>query len=110
MHVEKMNEPDSPSPQSGSERVHDVVALLSDEEYRHVIRYFRRESESVTDIDALVEYSVRLSDENVDRDSRAIALHHVVLPKLATAGVLDYDPRHNTVRYRGSSVAERLVS
>lgn len=87
----------------------DPFAVLSNEHCRHVVRYFRQSSEPVAQLDGLVEYSARLADDETTRDSHAIALHHVALPKLADAGVLDYDIRNNTVRYRGHPIAEQLV-
>jgi len=31
----------------------------------------------------------------------AVSLHHATLPKLADAGLLEYDPRSKTARYSG---------
>lgn len=100
----------SPPSELTPDTVDDVFAVLSNEEYRHVIQYFRQTSQSVADIESLVEFSVQHAAGDVERDNRALTLHHVVLPKLAEAGVLDYDTRHNTVRYRGWPIAEQLVS
>lgn len=87
----------------------DPFAVLSNEHCRHVVQYFRQSSVSVTELDSLVEYSARLADDETDRDRHVIALHHVALPKLADAGIVDYDTRNSTVRYRGHPTVERLI-
>lgn len=102
---------DTPYPSSAvrSETVDELFALLAHEKYRHVIQYFQQTSDSVTTLDRLVSYSVQQTDDNINREKRAIALHHVALPRLAETSVLDYDTRQNTIRYRGWPAAERLV-
>lgn len=49
-------------------------------------------------------------DGTVDTSRRkrvTARLHHSTLPKLADAGVVDYDPRTGTVRYRGHPLVDR---
>lgn len=90
--------------------VDDLFAVMSSEECRHVVQYFRQASRSVADLDALVEHSLQLSDGDVDRTERAITLHHFALPRLDDAGLLAYDARQGTVRYCGCPAAEQLVA
>lgn len=67
--------------------------------YEAVRRYFRTHSTAVATLDDL---AATIGDERDEPQRRvAIRLHHVTLPKLADAGVLDYDGRTNTARYRG---------
>ena len=42
-------------------------------------------------------------------ESTAIHLHHAILPRLAEVGVVEYDPEHDQVLYRGGSFATELV-
>lgn len=74
---------------------------------RPVLQYFRTHSTAVATLD---ELAAAVSDER-DEDERqvAIRLHHVTLPKLAETGVLDYDGRTNTARYRGDEVGDDLT-
>ena len=106
----EMDTHDPPPPELASDTVDDLAAELSNEEYRQIVQYFQRTSQPVANIDSPVAFSVQLAEDDVDRDKRAITLHHVVLPKLADAGVLDYDTRQNTVRYRRWPVGEQLIS
>lgn len=67
---------------------------------RDVLRYFTDRSTEVATVDELERF-VRERDERDEDDSRiAIRLHHSALPRLEDAGVAEYDPRSNTVRYR----------
>nr|WP_224338145.1 hypothetical protein [Haloprofundus halobius] len=59
-----------------------------------------------------------LADYLVDRregeDARSyertlVRLHHVDLPKLAAAGIIDYDARTHTIRYRGTPSVEKTA-
>lgn len=43
------------------------------------------------------------------RERILIDLHHVHLPRLADAGVLDYDPVAETVRYDGSAKLQSIL-
>lgn len=83
-----------------------LLSALSSSHNRHVLTYL---SESPGEVASLEE----LADHVVDREGGggpgrrervAGRLHHATLPKLAAMGVVDYDPRTNTVRYRGHPV------
>jgi len=66
---------------------------------RVVFQYFEQQSPetaTVTDLAAYVS-DQHWSDE--DETAIAISLHHATLPKLADAGLLEYDPQSNTARY-----------
>lgn len=67
--------------------------------YHHtVLQYFRTHSTAVATVDELAGY---ISDQQDGAKRQvAIRLHHVTLPKLAAAGLIDYDTRSNTARYR----------
>ena len=63
-------------------------------------------------IEELVDYlTVHEADSvaDLDTDEVAFSLYHTHLPKLADNGLVEYDMRSRTVRYRGDSVVgERL--
>lgn len=87
----------------GITSVEQVFSLLSAENTRHVLLYFYDSSESVASLDQLADCVASHRDEHSpgDPDDVATVLHHSTLPKLADAGVVDYDRRHHTVRYWG---------
>lgn len=77
-----------------------LLSALSHDYDRGVVRYFR---ESTDDTASLYELAENVADhrtEGTPDSSERVAtrLHHVGLPKLADAGVVDYDQRSKTVR------------
>lgn len=90
------------------ETVNQLLSALSEEHNRFVLRYFRESSANVASLDEFVE---KLASEGTEtgpgsRERIATRLHHMELPKLADAGVIDYDPRSKTVRCRNHPVLE----
>ena len=96
-----------------------LLSALADDDRRRVLGYFCDTSEDVASVD---ELAAHLADESraaspaeagaIRPDERArlaSRLHHSVLPKLAAEGAVEYDPRSETVRYRGGPVLERLL-
>ncbi|WP_226022889.1 DUF7344 domain-containing protein [Halomicrobium salinisoli] len=72
----------------------DVVAGLADQRRRDALVVL--ESEGELSRDRLAEVLAAR-----DPDELALQLHHVHLPKLDDAGLVDYDPDAGTVAYRG---------
>lgn len=69
---------------------------------RMVLEYFDRRPDTVSTVEDLAA-AIDARDAAVETETRiTIRLHHVVLPKLADRGNVDYDPRSKTVRYRTS--------
>ena len=63
-----------------------------------VFQYFEQhatEAATVPDLGAYISAQHRLDEDETDI---AISLHHATLPKLADAGLIEYDPRSKTVR------------
>lgn len=65
--------------------------------WRSVLQYFDDQEREVATIEDLTTY-LHDQDPSIDESRILIHLHHSTLPKLAASGVLDYDPRTNTVR------------
>lgn len=83
----------------------EALKLLSDETRREVLlRLLESEADS-TSIDELVE---SLADPS-EKSSVAIGLHHVHLPKLAEAEVIDFEPETGEVTYLGDDVVESCL-
>ena len=84
---------------SNSTVVLEHFGVFTPEYCQAVFQYFERhatETATVTDLTAYISEQHR-SDE--DETAIAVSLHHATLPKLADAGLLEYDPRSNTARY-----------
>jgi len=57
----------------------------------------------------LPELAALIADGDDDRERATIRLHHTHLPKLEDEGVVEYDARSETVRYRGSEAVTAWV-
>lgn len=91
-----------------------VVGLLRHKQRRSIIRYFNQKTTDCTSVDDLVEYIVSSDSRSgttstEHRERVRIGLFHNHLPRLADAGVLEYDQRSETVRYWGDSQLETLL-
>ena len=76
---------------------------------RAVIQFFRDESAEEVALDDLVTGIVDGSYWDADESHTRLCLHHSTLPRLADTGILDYDAKRKTVRYRGRPVVEQLL-
>lgn len=96
---------------SGPSNTDDVLSVLAVETRRYALRYFLESAEHTATLDDVAGYVAgrlgNLSEES--RQRTRINLHHVHLPKLASAGLVDYESRTSTVRYRGHPFAEKIV-
>ena len=81
----------------------ELLTLLADADRRRVIGYFL---ESTDDVASVEDLAVAMDGPS---DRHRLRLHHAVLPRLAEAGVVEYDGRSETVRYHGSEDLERLA-
>jgi hypothetical protein len=88
--------------------------MLRHEQRRAIITYFDQETTDRSSVDDLVEYIVssdsRSGTTSAEHHERVrIGLLHNHLPRLADAGVLEYDQRSEMVRYWGDSRLETLL-
>lgn len=98
-----------------SDRVLDgLFDALANRRRRDVLSYLEGADADTVEFRDLVAAVV---DAEADRaagtgyDERvALALCHAHLPKLERAGLVEYDPRAGTVRYRGHPLVERCLS
>jgi DNA-binding transcriptional ArsR family regulator len=91
----------------------DLNALfeaLADVQRRQVLAYLDAMDDDVAAYSDLIEHVADDSaGESTDHERVAVRLHHHHLPKLADVGVVEYDARSETVRYRGGpAVSEWL--
>lgn len=88
---------------TGTSVVHDVLASPI---RRAVLRELRsRQSRQAT----VPSLAAAITDQvpAVTDGSLPAVLHHIHLPKLDTAGVVEYDPERTTVRYSGDRTVEK---
>ena len=88
--------------------VDEHLSVLARDDCRTVLQYFRRRSTDVGTVDDLAEFICERR-ETRDRTRVAIALHHSILPKLADAGLIDYDARSNAARYGANPPVEEWL-
>jgi hypothetical protein len=73
-----------------------LLSALSTEPNRRIVQYFRDSSDETVALDDLAGHVSEMADRPPDRV--ALRLHHAALPKLAGAGLLEYDRRTQTAR------------
>lgn len=92
-----------------------ILRALSAPRRRLLCQYFAAGERDVADFDDLVDFVVcreRRREHGWPDDHRRtveIQLYHVHLPTLADLGVVEFDPRSLTVRYRGGERLEALL-
>ena len=103
-----------------SEKVHndpiDGVSIsralsgLSSKYRRLVVGFFMNTEQESIPLTELAEYinAEQGDDKSASLTEITIDLHHRTLPKLAALGVVEYDARSTTVRYRGNSTLEDI--
>lgn len=87
----------------------EVYETLASRHRRYALHYLHRfrPDATIQDVAAFVaERAAQTGDEAVDHERLLSELHHTHLPKLADAGLVEYDPATETVTYRGDRVLE----
>lgn len=88
----------------------ELLRLFADEDRRRVVECLAEtEDGSATVADLAVALETDPPEPGARPEEMALALHHRHLPKLDAAGVVDYDPDRQLVRYRASERVERLL-
>lgn len=88
----------------------DLLAVLADEYCRTVLQYFPHHSTQVAAIDALERFLCERNGQDAGEAHVAVYLHHTILPKLADAGLVDYDARSRTAHYRSHPAVEAWLN
>lgn len=95
----------------GADRVDELLAVLARRRNRAVLQYFRGSPTDVASLTDVAEYVRSRADTHDPPDRKRVAtiLHHRSIPKLSAVGVVEYDPRTKTVRYRGDQMVEEYL-
>lgn len=94
-----------------SSTVTTMFGLLANTERRialHVLRKRRDERIEIHDLAETVS-TAWPCDASLDSTTVEVTLRHAHLPKLAAAGIVEYDDQSGTVRYDGNPVLETLL-
>lgn len=109
-----MVDPDSPSNQGNTDggdtpqRMSTIFRLLANKNRRialHVLQERRGELVEIRDL-ANEIVATRAPDETVDPAEIELTLRHAHCPKLADAGIVEYDDERGAVRYVGDPLLE----
>ena len=89
----------SPSTSADEPSTDIALAMLADESRRLAVQALFERHGPIQVADLAAAVAEQIPAESSDRSEREIAtaLHHVHLPKLADANLIDYDPRLTTV-------------
>lgn len=106
-----MSQPQSDDPVTEDVQTASIAYdALADRERRAVVAHFMTEDSNTASVnDLITQYQEMTGDEDISANSLEIRLHHQHLPKLADAGIIEYDARSQTVRYHGGSQVENLL-
>lgn len=87
-----------------------VLSALSTGVRRSVLAYFAESPSQTASLEELAEYVTAREPASGTRSSHEVRLrlHHVALPTLADAGLVDYDARTGTVGSREDVPVEEL--
>lgn len=87
-----------------------TLELLANRERRDVLSYLVEAPEQTATVEELVDHlvtrNVERTDERPSHGHVEATLHHIHMPKLADAGVIDFDPGSQVVRYWGDDMLE----
>lgn len=82
-----------------------ILSLLAHYQRRDVLGYLADRPDQTCSIDECVAHVMKREEDRTGtrpgHDQVATILHHVHVPKLTDAGLLEYDPRSRQLRYGG---------
>jgi hypothetical protein len=90
----------------------ELMGVLAHPLRRDIMRYLIERNEKEADLGEIVKYlSGRDAnpDQSINHEQIALKLHHVHLPKMGEAGVIDYDHAERTVEYHGEDSRGRYL-
>ncbi|WP_458207527.1 DUF7344 domain-containing protein [Haladaptatus sp. NG-SE-30] len=104
--MEKMNEDGGGIDETALDTVFE---LLTSPHRRAVLHYLRDTTDELVSFEDVVDHVITYDSRFRDEEEVVALLHHVVIPKLEAAKLIEYDGESRTVRYRGDPVVERLL-
>lgn len=93
----------------------EVLDVISSPRRRSALYYLKDRADGTVSLDGLAERvreresTIPATSTSVSTDEVKISLAHAHLPKLDTAGIVEYDPDDATVRYRANPALESCL-
>lgn len=87
----------------------DDLRLLADNYRRQILRYLIAESSETVSFDELIQYLRGHVAGESNRETIQTCLYHRHLPTMAEHGVIEYDTRSGSVRYRPHDRIETIL-
>lgn len=91
-----------------------ILELLTHHHRRELLRKLIHESDHTANLDeittTLIEQEIERTGERPGRHEIEIQLHHIHLPKLTDAGIIEYDTRSKEVRYWQEEQLEDILA
>lgn len=101
---------DSAIDKADNRMLNQTFDLLRNQQRRHVLETLYATGEKTLSTDDIADHVLTRVPDATDRDRVLIRLHHQTLPRLADDGVVEFDPRTDTVRYRGTELVDGLLA
>lgn len=96
-------------PKLDGDRVDELLRALADRRRRFVLYGGRELDGDAFSVDELADYVAGNAPGADGREQLLLELHHAQLPALSDAGLVDYDPRSRTVRFRAVPRIDELL-
>ncbi|GAA0669915.1 ArsR family transcriptional regulator [Natronoarchaeum mannanilyticum] len=88
---------------------HDILDALAHGRRRNVCEVVAAAEREFLPLEEVSERVASRDHDGADPQTVRVELHHVHLPKLDDAGLLEYDHELNTVRYESDPVVESIA-
>ena len=92
-----------------SESLSRLLQAVADQRRRTILYTLKASDADVSSLDELADKIAPQDSQFGDPQKVRLVLHHKDLPKLADLGLLDYDSRNETVRYRSDHAIEEFL-
>lgn len=83
-----------------------LFGVLADRRRRRLLAYLAGTDDGVATVSELADH---VAADDADPERVTVSLHHAHLPRLEDAGIVEYDARSETVRYRGDPTVTAWV-
>lgn len=102
---------DRPDNPTDATPVDQVLEVLQHRLRRDVIEYFLDASERTAAVDDLVAHLAReWPGDPPSRERLSVVLYHHHLPRLADAGIVEFDPELDSIRYYPDAAIEEWLT
>lgn len=93
----------------GANAVSETFRVLAEPRRRTILRHFVSEGKATASYEELVEALLSADGGPDSRQRATIKLHHVDLPALEEAQLVEHDDRSETIRYVENSLVEEVL-